>query len=479
MGTLYGRGSEWRRWDLHIHAPGTALEDEFGDWDEFVDAVEAADPSIAVVGVTDYASIKTYRAFKARHDAGRMKNIALAIPNIEFRVSPETKAGKGINLHLLVCPDDPEHIERIDEALGRLTVSRNGEDIPCSVPGLTRLGKITKPVLQSSPDAAYCEGVNQFKVDLDVFRKWFQSEQWLSRNALVAVAAGSEDGASGLIDSGYLTTRREIYLFSNVIFSGNPSERDSWLGRGGIPEAEFHLLGVPKPVVHGSDAHSIARLFNPDKDRYCWIKADPSFEGLRQILYEPDDRLWIGEAPPTTHEARSVLDHIIIPSSNGWFEDDREIPLNSGMVAIVGLKGSGKTALADLIGFAAGAKLDDDNSFVSRAEDHISGLAVLLQWKDGVPDTAVIPDQPGGDSGQSVKYLSQKFVDQLCSGDALSDELQREVESVIFQHLRPEDQLDCGDFTELRQLRTQSIRDARAEIKSMTGSARRLRNAWR
>ena len=102
MAKVYGRGSEWRRWDLHLHAPGTTLADQFGDWDEFVEAVEAADPSIAVVGITDYASIRAYKAFKERHDDGRMQNIALAIPNIEFRISPETKMGKGINLHLLV-----------------------------------------------------------------------------------------------------------------------------------------------------------------------------------------------------------------------------------------------------------------------------------------------------------------------------------------------------------------------------------------
>ncbi len=446
MGTLYGRGSEWRRWDLHIHAPGTALADQFGDWDEFIDAVEGADPAIAVIGVTDYASINTYKAFKEYHDAGRMKNIALAIPNIEFRISPETKDGKGINLHLLICPDDPDHVGRIDEALGRLIVDRNKEDIPCSRAGLMRLGIITKPELKSAPEGAYREGVNQFKVNFDHFRDWFREEQWLSRNALVAVAAGSEDGASGLNDGGYLNTRREIYSFSNIIFSGRPAEREAWLGRGGIPEHEFHLVGVPKPVVHGSDAHSIARLFTPDKNRYCWIKADPSFEGLRQILYEPDDRVCIGETPSTSHESRSVIDYVMVTSSNGWFKDDRKLPLNSGLVAIVGLKGSDKTALADLIAFAAGAKLDGQNSFVSRAEDHISGLGVHLQWKDGDLEAAFIPDKPGGASGLSVRYLSQKFVDQLCSGDALSDDLHREVEDVIFQHLEPQDQMDCATF---------------------------------
>jgi hypothetical protein len=206
--TAYGRGSEWRRWDLHIHAPGTALNDGFSDWDEFVDAVEQADESIAVLGITDYASINTYKEFKKHHEVGRMSNVKLAIPNLEFRVSPETKAGKGINLHLLVSPDDPDHIDRIEEALGRLKIQRHDEDIPCSRAGLIRLGKLTDKKLIASLSAAYREGVNQFKVDLDKFREWLDSEKWLSQNALVAVAAGSNDGASGIKDGGYQSTRR-------------------------------------------------------------------------------------------------------------------------------------------------------------------------------------------------------------------------------------------------------------------------------
>jgi hypothetical protein len=321
---LYGRGSEWRRWDLHVHAPGTALNDRFGDWDEYVDAVEQADESIAVVGVTDYGSINTYKEFKRHQDAGRMENIRLAIPNIEFRVSPETKAGKGINLHLLVCPEDPEHIERIEEALNRLKIHRHAEDIPCSRPGLIRLGRLTDKSLTASPNSAYREGVNQFKVDVDKFREWFESEKWLSQNAIVAVAAGSNDGASGLKDGGYQSTRREIYRFARIILSGNPSERDAWLGRGTIPDTEFALLGVPKPVVHGSDAHCIEALFQPAEDRFCWIKADPTFDGLRQILYEPEDRVHIGDAPPLNSD-RPVIDAVTLRETSEWFEDDREI----------------------------------------------------------------------------------------------------------------------------------------------------------
>jgi hypothetical protein len=39
-------------------------------------------------------------------------------------------------------------------------------------------------------------------------------------------------------------------------------------------------------------------------DKYCWIKADPTFEGLRQIINEPEDRVFIGALPPKMEEVR-------------------------------------------------------------------------------------------------------------------------------------------------------------------------------
>lgn len=36
------RGSEWRKWDLHIHTPGTAKNDNYGNsdevWERYIDA---------------------------------------------------------------------------------------------------------------------------------------------------------------------------------------------------------------------------------------------------------------------------------------------------------------------------------------------------------------------------------------------------------------------------------------------------------
>ena len=457
----YSRGSEWRRWDLHIHTPGTALNDQFGDWEEYLAAIEAADDSIAVLGITDYFTIRTYKTLLAHRQKRRIPKIELLIPNIEFRLIPVTGDGKAINLHLLISPHDPNHVTRIEEALGQLTIDRSGDIIPCTEDGLRRLGSRMRPNLSNEPEAAFKEGVEQFKIGFDQFQKWWKSQPWLQQNSLIAVANSSSDGASGLQhESGLKDTRDEIYRFSQIIFSGRPGDRDFFLSTSALP------YGGPKPCLHGSDAHSIAKLFNPTGKRYCWIKADPTFEGLRQTLYEPGERVWIDEEPPRHYDPDSVIDSITFSNTNGWFEE-RTLPLNSGLVAIVGLKGSGKTALADMIAFSAGSSIDPKESFISRAEEHLSGMHIDLRWAGGSSDPATLPDQSPWTFGSGVRYLSQKFVERLCSGDQLSDELLREVEDVIFAYIPKDKRLRSTDFRELREIRTGAIRERRNELATL------------
>src|SRR5438094_610272 len=67
------RGSEWHRWDPHIHAPGTVLEDGFaGDWEGYLTRIESAIPTIRALGVTDYCSIEAYRQVRQRKAGGRL-----------------------------------------------------------------------------------------------------------------------------------------------------------------------------------------------------------------------------------------------------------------------------------------------------------------------------------------------------------------------------------------------------------------------
>jgi ABC-type lipoprotein export system ATPase subunit len=453
---MTGRGSEWRRWDLHVHTPETVLNDQFTGWEPYLKAIESH-PHVKVVGVTDYMSIDNYSKLKAHKEAGRIANIGLLLPNIEFRIAPPSDKATALNIHLLVSPHAPDHENEIRNALGRLDWEYQKRRYSCVPDQLRALGRAFDPKLKDDR-AALAMGVTQFKVDFTTFRDWFNKERWLQQNSIVAVAAG-DDGLSGFQkDGAWAGFREEITRFSQVLFSGRPGEREFWIGRTGS-ELDFKTmerLGGPKPVVQGSDAHKMPDLFQPKLDRCCWIKADTTFDGLRQILYEPEDRVFIGPTPPLDHDEARVITTVRIDNSNGWF-DDVDTPLNAGLVSIIGQKGSGKSALAEIIAYAAGGwQSGDSTSFLSRAGEHLADMTIELIWGDGRKTSIDVGDEQQEDT--DVRYLSQRFVERLCAGDRIGAELVKEIEAVIFSYIDPTDTLNASDFQELRTLRTEGIR---------------------
>ena len=462
----HNKGSQWRRWDLHVHTPDTALEDRYqGDWGGFLQAIEAQS-AVQVVGVTDYLSIDNYSEVRRHKLEGRLSNVDLLIPNIEFRMGPETSSGQAVNIHVLTSPDAPDHEARICRALEDLNFQfTDGEWYRCTREELTKLGRAYSAPNDLNDKTAYCEGVKQFKVEFTKFKHWFEGQTWLHDNSLIFVAGG-KDGVGGLRHrGGWGAVRLQIQKFSHGFFSANPSDREFWLNeREG--DNTFSVCNGPKPCIHGSDAHSLSELFEPALNRYCWIKSDLTFQGLRQILYEPEDRVFIEETPPGKHVNAKVIDSIKITSvgCDPWFEPVT-IPLGTGLVSIIGKRGSGKSALAELITFAAGSWVKENRStFIERAYKHIAGLEVELIWRNGDHLPAVI-----GQAAQSkprLRYLSQHFVEKLCSVDHTGVELVHEIERVIFAHTPVEDRLGAASFDQLREKRAGSLRQERSRQKS-------------
>ena len=462
-------GSEWHRWDPHIHAPGTLLSDRFsGDWDAYLRRIETASPVVQAVGVTDYFCIRGYKRALEFKKAGRLKDVLLLFPNVELRLTIETEQRKPINLHLLFSPHDPDHVDRIERALGRLTFRANSTEYSCRLEEFARLGMDFDPK-QKDQEAAIRAGANQFKVSLSQLQDLFRNEKWVRDSCLIAVAGTRKDGPAGLQgDSSFATTRMEIEAFADIIFASQTTSRDFWLGRrtGFSPEVIEKTYRALKPCLHGSDAHADEEVSSPDLDRYCWVKADLTFEGLRQAVIEPAERVSIGPAAPETpaafNRARAV--HV---AGAPWFPSE-PLPLNPGLVAIVGERGSGKTALADIIACAARALEISEKSFVHRASkpvDHLKGARVHLEWGDGSPSSEDLRefDDFFDESGPArIRYLSQQFVEALCSSDGLGQELMAEIEAVIFQSIDETDRYNSSSFSELRDTRLEPIQARRA-----------------
>ena len=80
----YNRGSEWRKWDLHVHTPES---DGFGGtWNQFKIQLKKAD--CAVIGINDYFSVSGYKKLKEEISAGILDiENKVILPIVEMRMS--------------------------------------------------------------------------------------------------------------------------------------------------------------------------------------------------------------------------------------------------------------------------------------------------------------------------------------------------------------------------------------------------------
>jgi len=478
MNNGLSRGSEWHRWDPHLHAPGTLFQDKFkGDWDAYCAAVDQASPPIEALGVTDYFGISGYVDALSHKQQGKLKSVAFLFPNVELRLDLKTASDQAVNIHLLFSPLDEDHAEQIERLLGELSFEYNDTKYRCGRRSLAALGRAFSGSAIPDEKEAARVGANQFKASVNEIRLLLK-DPWARKNCLVGVSGSNNDGTAGLQkDDSFKAIRIEIERMADVIFSSTPGQRTFWLGQG---VASRHTIestyGAVKPCLHGSDAHQVSQVGMVTDRRYCWVKGNLTFETLRQAAIEPEERTWIGESPPQYAMAPFSIAEIL-PSGTAWLKHV-SIPLNTGLVAIIGARGSGKTALVDIV--AAGThsivRSLPDSSFLAKASHPINLLidaSVDLVWADQQRSShALNPNEwrNGDIDAPLAKYLSQQFVDRLCSSSGLAHDLRKEIERVVFEAIEPAERLETVNFAELSSIVVQPILERQARLREAIAS---------
>jgi energy-coupling factor transporter ATP-binding protein EcfA2 len=480
---MVSRGSEWRRWEPHIHAPGTVLNNQFGGvdpWHTYLQTLETVTPKIEVIGVADYYVTETYEEVVRQNRLGRLTDVKLIFPNIEMRLDVAARNGF-VNIHLLVSPEDPNHLTELKRLLSRLQFNVLGDRYDCTREELIRLGRRADPAIVDD-GAALRHGATQYKVNFARLKEVFGESDWAKQNILVAVAGAADDGTSGLRQASDATMRQEIERFAHVIFSSSEAQREFWLGKRGKTAAELRDgYNGCKPCLHGSDAHHPTTVGQPTQNRYSWVKGALTFDALRQACIDPESRAFVGTVPPLHAIPSQVVSEVTL--TDAPWATTATIPLNPGLVAVIGARGSGKTALADVIaagcdaitGWSGDANVSP--SFLVRARPLLERAKVSLTWGGGDVATRNLDgrDANGPFSYPRARYLSQQFVEELCSSQGASEGLIEEVERVVFE-AHSEDQRDgATDFQELLAGRTMRFQQAqRREVEAIGAISDRI-----
>ena len=432
----YEKGSEWRRWELHIHTPCTQKNDNFDGtsyeekWNKYYEDVRTyigtgEDPlkNIAVMAITDYLSIDNYKKVVA--DKRLPPSIKLVLPNVEMRIQPIANDSP-INIHFLFNPDIIESVE--DRFFSRIKFIYGTTIFSASRTELIRLGKTISSELDD--ESAYTKGIEQFVPSFDKIQEIFASDQELRENTIILVSNSTTDGVSGAInhsdyldgfqgDSQLKAFRQAIYKFVDGIFSATPSDIAYFSGEKASCPVDLVIkeCGSLKPCVHGCDAHNNEKIFEPDQQRYCWIKADPTFNGLKQILYEPKERVRISQMVPDYKAEYYVIENVQFVD-----EDFQVAPIvfNENLTCIIGGKSTGKSILlhnlANSIDPSQVKEKEDKSSSVTKNIENVS-----VTWKDGKKDEA-----------RKIVYIPQTYLNRLSDAKESTTEIDRIIEEIVW-----------------------------------------------
>lgn len=363
----YPRGSEWRKWDLHVHTP-FSLRNGFGDdWQRYLAELEALPPEFKVLGINDYLFIDGYRRLIAeKRDKGRLQNIDLLLPVIEFRIAKfagvEFRNTTRINLHVIFSDQlDPDVIQ--GQFLNALQTSYA---LDPSSTGVTWAGVTTKESLEALGAAIkrnvpperlgdygsdIAEGFNNLNANEVKIFEALENNTFLKGKYLTAIGKSEWENLNW--NDGSIAEKKDIINRVHFVFTAAEST-----ARANASRDTLKSQNVNHRLLDCSDAHYFSD--SADKDRlghcYTWIKADPTFEGLRQLVYEPEQRIRLQKSNPQLDYPKTYFSNIKAEGSVfGSAQDDlpriaaTDLPLNPNLVALVGGRGAGKSLLLDVL----------------------------------------------------------------------------------------------------------------------------------
>ncbi|HNF26534.1 MAG TPA: hypothetical protein PKV80_18815, partial [Leptospiraceae bacterium] len=258
---------------------------------------------------------------------------------------------------------------------------------------------------------------------------------------------------------------------TDIVFSASPSAEKARKGKESLSKQQ-----VNSRLFHCSDSHKFSADKNKTKPKelghcFTWIKADPTFDGLKQVMNEPE-RVFIGDEPPifkrvNDNRTKYIKSLFISKVENydgkygRWF-DSIEIPFNQEMVAIIGNKGSGKSAISDIIGLCGGFKNHEHFSFLGekkfRDGRHAKCFEARLLFFNEKTIRKNLNDKENKENVERVKYLPQGYFEKITNEFDLED-FRREMESIVFTHLKEKE-----GFSSFKELIDEKKRIAEEEI---------------
>jgi len=399
----YKRGSEWRKWDLHIHSPYThstsnRYKTENLSVEEFCNII--IQKEIKVIGLTNYFFI-TENEFDTINE--KLKGKCFVIPNFEFRASDKNKKNDFVNFHVLFNPKIK--LKDILLSLAKVPLHNDDKKYCCE-----------NDILEI--------GIDAVTVDFDEILKQLSKDFSLFEDFIVSVPYNGHGGFKPDLKPRNIKIALKYENKAHFIY-GNNTITNYFLNERTYQINDFiSKIKTQKAVIQTSDAHCKDEI----SEKYTWIKADPTFEGLKQIIFEPKLRVSINADNPDKKSNYQVIDKLEINYNNIF---NKTIKINSYLNSIIGGRSTGKSIL--LASIAKKLKTDEPVIFEEKKgyDSFINEISESLKiyWKDGVEN-----------NDREVEYFHQGYMYDIARDDNKKDSLIQKIlknkdkESIIYNY---------------------------------------------
>jgi predicted metal-dependent phosphoesterase TrpH/predicted ATPase len=443
----FSRGSEWRRWDLHFHTPASYDYQAKGlTSQEIVSAL--LKEGVEVVAVTDHHLMDVVRIREMQAlGAGRLT----VLPGIELR----SELGGRESIHYIgIFPEDAP-IERLWPDLR------------------TYLGLHPDDVATKGDDNIYCP----FEASAALIRQ---------NGGLVSIHAGTKSNSIESIRNvtGYKMTLKKDLVKENIDIMEVADPDDAADYRTIV----FPEIGRGRPLIICSDNHDCRKYATRTK---LWIKADPTFRGLEQAAKHPDERIFLGDEPPARRRLKTTPGKFVgtvhfsqaasVPANPAWFSGSVEF--GPELVAVIGNKGSGKSALADVLALLGNSPLNREEHFsFLNSRKFLHPAAKLgrvyqgtLVWADASSQPRLLGEGVPAEAPERIRYIPQEYFEKVCNelrADATS-QFQAELKRAIFSRIDEADRMGGTSLDEVIDIHVGPLQEKLGQLRESLAETNR------
>jgi ABC-type lipoprotein export system ATPase subunit len=423
-------GSIWGKWDLHFHTPASFdyVKNDVTN-KQIVERLMAA--GVEVVAITDHHTMDVARI----QDLQKLGADKLTVlPGIELR----SELGGSETVHYIgIFPEDADVDDLWMKLGGKLEIT-------------------AADVQKKGNDKIYVPFVDGSETIRDL-------------GGIVTVHAGKKTNSIENIGN---TTKFKMQFktdlaktYVDIFELGQVGDRKTY------EEIVFPAIDHTLPLIMGSDNHDITAYL---PKVVCWIKGDTSFRTFQQLLSDPQ-RAYIGDEPPERERIAAhptkYIEGIRFQKVAGsklaeaWF--DGTVPINPGLVAIIGNKGSGKTALAEALGLLGNCESAGSFSFLSASKFRQSKnnkareFEGTMTWRNGHPVMCRLSDSTNPDMPRDVSYIPQSYLEEICNdvNNIPGSQFDSELKSVIFSHVAEHKKLNADSLDQMLRFQTEPIEE--------------------